>query len=644
MKKQFTVCGNCQALPLGQLLSNNKEFSEQYEFVPFPKPIFMLKEQDLDEVKVFLSKMDLFVFQQVGNAFGEHFSSEAMLSYTKSACKRLSFPSIYFTGYTPDLVYLRKSGASVNHYSDYHDAALVNFYLEDAQTAHAKYQAALNDPNYLSEQQILTNATNSLNELKKREEGVDVTISDFIEEKWLEDLLFFSFNHPSRRVLVEVARRLLSRMNINNLDIPGNYEFLRESIVPIHRSIRNLIKNPITEEIKIQGKSQSVVEFARAHLNIYENIERNQLIDNLKSLSKYRSISKKPDSSYLNPKEIIIHLGMSKTGTTTIQKYLSKHYDSLLSAGCLYPKSGRKSGECHHAIAKYYKENKFEEELNALLAEIESSKCSKVVISSELFERMGDEQWRQLKSTFFPHTVKAVIYLRAQHEAIVSMYNELVKKHVCSENFVEYLNSSPRMALLDYKELIEQIESHVGSENLTVLSFNADNNDVLDNFCHAIGLANHSESNSTKANTSMLPITTEVMRRINELGLIKIDHSKHYAEACELALLVNKVAIEQGFTDNYRVYFDSQESLANFYSAFQESNDGLKTKYNIVVDKTRPNDIDSQPRVDEMAVNKILNEVLCRALTRFPSNDSEALLKLLAVSWQSGMQSRLNKS
>ena len=54
----------------------------------------------------------------------------------------------------------------------------------------------------------------SLLELKKREEDVDVVISDYISENYDKRQLFYSFNHPINEVLVEYVWRILDFLGL----------------------------------------------------------------------------------------------------------------------------------------------------------------------------------------------------------------------------------------------------------------------------------------------------------------------------------------------------------------------------------------------------------------------------------------------
>jgi hypothetical protein len=54
----------------------------------------------------------------------------------------------------------------------------------------------------------------SLDDLKAREQGLDVIVSDLIERNWRSKHLFFTFNHPTSNLLLPIAQRLLAHAGI----------------------------------------------------------------------------------------------------------------------------------------------------------------------------------------------------------------------------------------------------------------------------------------------------------------------------------------------------------------------------------------------------------------------------------------------
>lgn len=158
---------------------------------------------------------------------------------------------------------------------------------------------------------------------------------------------------------------------------------------------------------------------------------------------------------------IYLHIGTAKTGTSSIQEFISKNESVLANMGYYYPKTGNVHN-CHHGIAFYWEDNpSFKKlfniksnQLQLLKEELLKNKNKNIVISSEcllLHSVKMDELFE-----VFPHTnVKVIVYFRRQDQLISSRYKELIignntylpAEIWLNENFYpnEYLNILTRM-------------------------------------------------------------------------------------------------------------------------------------------------------------------------------------------------------
>jgi hypothetical protein len=647
MKTKFTVCGNCQALPISNLLKNNPEFSQTHEYVPFPKPNFLLNKDDYEDVKSVLKQVDIFIYQQTSDAFGKLYNSENLCSLTPKSCIKISYPSIYFMGYFPELLYLRKSGDAANKFSDYHDANIINFYLSDKSTAVERSIAAIMDPTYYSEEQLLTNAENSIKELEKREKNLTITISDFIKNNWLKEQLFFSMNHPNRKVLNEVTSRILNYLGIKNTYIAGDYEHLGETRVPIYESVKKLINNKNNSyEIKINGVHYPLSNYVENAVAVYNTVNQDLLRNNLLLLNKYQSRPKiSLNSNQLTEnktsiKTVYVHIGMSKTGSTAIQKNLKNNYEILKKNGILYPINARLNGDNHNTLEKFIKYNNFPEQAKLFLEEINNASESKILISSELFERMNENKWITLKNFLKPHTIKIIIYLRPQDEAIISMYNELVKKHACSISFSQYLKETPRLDLLNYQSLLLPLEKIFGRENLIVKSYT--NNNHIEDFYKTIEyIPKDITITHNTSNSSLSPITIAVMQKINSITEFNVDHAKDYALACKLATIVDNIVKSTLDNHEVRVYFQNIEELNTFNENFLASNNYISKHFLCDLPLNTNKEWKNLPILTEEKLNLIVSKVFKKLIELILTKDlsTNDYIALIGTIWNINLKS-----
>ena len=125
-----------------------------------------------------------------------------------------------------------------------------------------------------------------------------------------------------------------------------------------------------------------------------------------------------------------VHLGLHKTGTSTIQNWMNGHRDALGAAGCLVPAAGMSDG-AHHGLAYellgHPKVEPGRSALADLRAEIARSGAADVLISSEEFERLAAGEVDALRRAVGIADIRPILYLRRQDAYLVSDYGQQVK-------------------------------------------------------------------------------------------------------------------------------------------------------------------------------------------------------------------------
>jgi hypothetical protein len=114
--KKYTVYGNCQARVIPSVLNSSKVFKSQFQYVDV-KAVHTITPEELDYyIEVLLPQLDLFIFQPVSKKYNnnEKYSTEFLLSKLNSDAISISFPSCYFTGYTPEIKHTKLIRDGVN--------------------------------------------------------------------------------------------------------------------------------------------------------------------------------------------------------------------------------------------------------------------------------------------------------------------------------------------------------------------------------------------------------------------------------------------------------------------------------------------------------------------------------------------------
>jgi hypothetical protein len=189
---------------------------------------------------------------------------------------------------------------------------------------------------------------------------------------------------------------------------------------------------------------------------------------------------------------IFLHIGSHKTGTTSIQRLLSRHRDSLAAQGIWYPRMSEllhngSNSPSHLNIArsldnnnrkKFYSANELRQIFAAIIAK--SKNYSNTIISAEAFWRVGfikppegpydrneynKKTWEskaknvaQVRDLLGDSDTTVVATLRERSAYIQSSYSEFVLATLYRKNihkFTEYIQH-----ITDYKLQLETWQSH----------------------------------------------------------------------------------------------------------------------------------------------------------------------------------------
>jgi hypothetical protein len=173
-------------------------------------------------------------------------------------------------------------------------------------------------------------------------------------------------------------------------------------------------------------------------------------------------------------KQIILHIGTHKTGTSSLQYFLSTYEAELKDAGVLYPLGGRRelspgrSALAHHALA-----NSLRGKLpsggrhywDALLEELARAREETAVVSSEEFSGCEPTHVGQARTHLSAYKVKVVVYLRNRLDFMVSAYKQRVKVGRYRGSFGDFIREDARPA---YGELLARWAEVFGAENVLV--------------------------------------------------------------------------------------------------------------------------------------------------------------------------------
>lgn len=231
----------------------------------------------------------------------------------------------------------------------------------------------------------------------------------------------------------------------------------------------------------------------------------------------------------------LLHIGVPKTGSTSLQRFLTANTSGLARAGWSYPDVSRR-GWGHHDLAFLLGDGypawavpqpRNLDDLARQLAD-ECRSASRVIISSENFYLFADPiRTRDLlaDSGFPPGTIGVVVYLRRQDDMHLSWYNQAVKAQGFSGSLAQSIEET--FELWDYAARLAAWSDAFGHDRLAVRVYPAGQADAASSrfdvrcdFLRAAGIDPEPfDFDAAATNTRLNRDVLEFQRTINRLPL-----------------------------------------------------------------------------------------------------------------------------
>ncbi|WP_166372407.1 hypothetical protein [Psychromonas sp. SA13A] len=189
-------------------------------------------------------------------------------------------------------------------------------------------------------------------------------------------------------------------------------------------------------------------------------------------------------------KELIIHAGMPKNGSSALQVMFAKNYNALKKLSLDYFKMGDFDAGLKGAITsgngallsrsllgekhEAYLNDPDKKHLKELLRLVKNSDSDIGIVSSEFFTNIPTPSIELLKQACskIGVTVKYFYYVRRQDQFLMSGYMQRVKRHHCIEYPEKFVQESYKnVGFLNYYSFSEAIAKVLGKENVIVRNF-----------------------------------------------------------------------------------------------------------------------------------------------------------------------------
>ena len=222
-------------------------------------------------------------------------------------------------------------------------------------------------------------------------------------------------------------------------------------------------------------------------------------------------------------KEIILHIGARKAGSTTIQKTLAKNPDVLHKHGCRYLEAARmpeSRGDGHYAHHRAARTGEGDGYWSDITEEIDETDYERYVLSSELLYTLPAGDIERIKKYLQASSVKQttiVMVIRAPIDFIRSEYKQQIKITNEHRGIVEFAREN--LDRCKHHEAVEKGETMLENDRSVVWelsAFKGEEGSLVRAVCQVLGIPGN-ELTERKTNTSLTDERTEVLRLFNKV-------------------------------------------------------------------------------------------------------------------------------
>lgn len=229
-------------------------------------------------------------------------------------------------------------------------------------------------------------------------------------------------------------------------------------------------------------------------------------------------------------KKVYIHIGIGKTGTSSIQKMMKDNQEKLKLNGVLYPLAHLHPSGAQHILADFKNENmsdKIKDLFEKCKNEYDSINATSMILSAEGFCFCKQKYIDSLKNIFIGWNVKIIFYIRNQVDILKSSYLQAVKANTTEfTTFDEYYKRS--RGAFKYTQRIEGWSNAFGKEAIIVKNYDdikvknggGGEGDLLHDFSQTCNIKSFVDLNkSYRENESIISEFITLTRTINSLQI-----------------------------------------------------------------------------------------------------------------------------
>jgi len=239
-------------------------------------------------------------------------------------------------------------------------------------------------------------------------------------------------------------------------------------------------------------------------------------------------------------KNLFLHIGFGKTGSSALQVWLHNNADQLRTHGILYPRESSAKID-DYAITSGNGVRLFralkEGSVDQLIKDAPILDGVDVLYSSEVLQELNEDEFLKLHSVAKSHDYNIVIiaFVRDLYDILYSAYMQLVKRHLMHKTFHEYGLSTQTLQQFHVLRKFEQ-----RFDDIRLIHYDgALESGIEKAFCAKIGVDPNSMEvmAKRKVNRSLTSVELEILRQANEFFTSKFAPNNRFSSTISDALI-----------------------------------------------------------------------------------------------------------
>ena len=205
-------------------------------------------------------------------------------------------------------------------------------------------------------------------------------------------------------------------------------------------------------------------------------------------------------------KKVLIHIGMGRCGSSSIQHSLRIKKSELAAQGIHYPETNPAEDAQH--VLGLLADDKFEEAEKGwrdVLAGFEKSGCTTLLVSTELFIGISPRLFESIQRLLSGYSVEVIFIVRNQRELLPSIYAQWIKAGIVFLSFEHFYRVTKQE--WHFSRMLARWSNAYGAENMKcgVLRPGADAVQIFAECCGGGEMGEMLKSTNIRINASINP-------------------------------------------------------------------------------------------------------------------------------------------